>query len=61
MSQAEHIIRNLTQPKVTISDRLYNRREGVEAELRVLIHKGSYYLAVKGKHNWHYFKEDSLD
>jgi len=48
-----------SQPKV-IFDKLPTQRDGENGDMRLFEHKGNYYIAVKIKGNWVYFKETGL-
>lgn len=45
---------------VNNGDRLPTRKEGEDADLRVVQHKGKFYLAVKVRNDWRYFQETKI-
>jgi len=58
VSVTEHLIRNITQPKIQGAYKsLPNKSDGIENELRVVKHKGKHYLALKSENSWHFFQE----
>ena len=61
MDLLEEKLLNMLQTKTkSVVNRLIPNGEGEEIEQRTVYHKGKFYLAIKIRGKWRYFKEDSL-
>ncbi len=54
-------LRSITQSLVTgPHNRLQEPKEGNDGDIRIVKHKGKYYLAVKADNKWRYFQEINI-